>query len=46
VARDVWAGLAFRCHSPFLNPCLNCCHHCHCHRLVRRLRSSLLVASV
>jgi hypothetical protein len=46
VARDVWAGLAFRCHSPFLNSCLSHHHHCHCNRLVRRLRSSLLVALV
>jgi hypothetical protein len=46
VASDVWVGLAFHCHSPFLNPCLSCCHHCHCHRSVRPLRSSLLVALV
>jgi hypothetical protein len=47
LARDVsWTGLAFCCHSPFLNPCLSHHHHCHRHRSVRRSRSSLLVVSI
>jgi hypothetical protein len=47
LARDVsWTGLAFRRHSPFLNPCLSHHHHRHRHRLVRRLRSSLLVVLI
>jgi hypothetical protein len=46
LARNVsWTGLAFCCHSPFLNPCLSHHHHCHHLRSVRRSRSSLLVAS-
>jgi hypothetical protein len=47
LARDVsWTGLAFRRHSPFLNPCLSHHHHRHRHRSVRRSRSSLLVVSI
>jgi hypothetical protein len=47
VARNAsWVGLAFRCHSPLLNPCLSHRHHRHCCHLVRRLLSSLLVSSV
>jgi hypothetical protein len=47
LARDVsWTGLAFRRHSPSLDPCLSHHHHRHHHRPVRRLQSSLLVVSI
>jgi hypothetical protein len=43
-----WTGLAFRRHSPSLNPCLSHHHHHHRHRhrSVRRSRSSLHVVSI
>jgi hypothetical protein len=47
VARNAsWVGLAFRCHSPLLNPCLSHRHHRHRHHSVHRLLSSLLVSLV
>jgi hypothetical protein len=47
LARNVsCTGLAFRCHSPSLSPCLSHHHHRHHHHPVCRSRSSLLVVSI